>query len=211
MKHPLPSRLRRPAPSRHAAFAAGLRRGASPARVTPAVRALRRLRAWTRLVLRSVQLRTELAPAPGVVAVQVDVHPVARTVLQTHRDAKHSTTHHRETLLLRRTVARLQSTVRNIMRVERTLRETPAAPPPRVSMTLARGPSPAPLANAPAPRHEAEPPRLERPRTAASPSAAAQAEGGLRLPAQELSRVTEHVIHQLDQRVLSYRERTGRI
>jgi hypothetical protein len=31
------------------------------------------------------------------------------------------------------------------------------------------------------------------------------------LPAQELSRVTDHVIRQLDQRVLSYRERTGRI
>jgi hypothetical protein len=31
------------------------------------------------------------------------------------------------------------------------------------------------------------------------------------LPLQELSRVTEHVIKQLDRRVLSYRERTGRI
>jgi hypothetical protein len=31
------------------------------------------------------------------------------------------------------------------------------------------------------------------------------------LPPQELSRVTEHVIRQLDRRVLSYQERTGRI
>jgi hypothetical protein len=33
----------------------------------------------------------------------------------------------------------------------------------------------------------------------------------LTLPLQELSRVTDHVIKQLDRRVLSYRERTGRL
>ena len=33
----------------------------------------------------------------------------------------------------------------------------------------------------------------------------------LTLPSQELSRVTDHVIKQLDRRVLSYRERTGRM
>lgn len=31
------------------------------------------------------------------------------------------------------------------------------------------------------------------------------------LPAQEMSRVTEHVLQQLDRRFLSYRERTGRV
>ena len=33
----------------------------------------------------------------------------------------------------------------------------------------------------------------------------------LSLPPQELSRVTDHVIRQLDRRVLSYRERTGEL
>lgn len=211
MKHPLLSRLRRPAPSRHAAFAAGLRRGASPARVTPVVRALRRLRAWTRVLLRSVQVRTELAPPSGALVVQVDVHPVARTLLQTHRDSSTRATQLRETLLLQRTVARLRSISRSIVRVERTLRETPATPPQRLPMTLARGPAPVPRADAPAPRGQAEPPTPERARSTAWPSAAARAESALKLPAQELSRVTEHVIRQLDQRVLSYRERTGRI
>ena len=56
MKHALLARLRRPVPSRHAAFAAGLRHACAPARVTPALRSMRRLRAWTRLVLRSVIL-----------------------------------------------------------------------------------------------------------------------------------------------------------
>lgn len=211
MKHPLLSRLRRPTPSRHAAFVAGLRRGAAPARVTPALRALRRLRAWTRLVQCSVQVRTELAPTPTAGLLQVDVHPVARTLLLTHRDSSASATHHRETLLLQRTVARLQSTSRSIVRVERTLRETATAPPQRVPMTLARSPAPAPRVEAAAPRPETEPPMPERARATASSSAAAKAESALKLPAQELSRVTEHVIRQLDQRVLSYRERTGRI
>ena len=34
---------------------------------------------------------------------------------------------------------------------------------------------------------------------------------GVSLPPQELSRVTEHVLRTLDRRVLSYRERSGRI
>ena len=34
---------------------------------------------------------------------------------------------------------------------------------------------------------------------------------GVPLPPHELSRVTEHVLRTLDRRVLSYRERSGRI
>ena len=213
MKHALLSRLRRPIPSRHAAFAAGLRHGTAAARVTPALRAMRRLRAWTRVVLRSVQVRTEVASSPpAALAVHVDMHPVARTLLQTLRVSTASATHHRATLLLQRTESRLHTASRSLVRVERTLREAPSRPPQRMAMTLAPGPASAPRADVAPPRRDAEPPLAERPRAPAPPSAAsAAAADAFALPAQELSRVTEHVIRQLDQRVLSYRERTGRI
>lgn len=211
MKHPLLARLRRLPPSRHAAFAAGLRRGAVATRVTPAQRAMRRLRAWTRQVLRSVQVRTEAAAPPRAVVMHVDVHPATRVLLQTHHASTLSATHHRATLLLQHTVARLHSATRTVAHVERTLREAPARPPQRVPMTLTRSPSAAPRADAAPPHRDAESPAVERARTPPPASTARPAASAFALPAQELSRVTEHVIRQLDQRVLSYRERTGRI
>lgn len=49
----------------------------------------------------------------------------------------------------------------------------------------------------------------QRPR--AAPPSLAQPAPPLVLPVQEMSRLTEHVIRQLDHRVLSWQERTGRV
>ena len=211
MKPALLARLRRRAPSRHAAFAAGLRRGAVAARVTPAMRTLRRLRAWTRQVLRNVHVHLDVASPARVAVTQVDVHPVARTVVRTHHASSSIATHHRETLLLRRAVARLHTATRSVARTERTLRAVSTPTPQRVPMSLARGPSPLPRPDTAQPPRDAEPPTPERTRAPAASAAGGAAASTFALPAQELSRVTEHVIRQLDQRVLSYRERTGRI
>ena len=211
MKPPLLARLRRHAPSRHAAFAAGLRRGAVAARVTPAMRTLRRLRAWTRQVLRTVHVHVDVASPARVAVTQIDVHPVARTVVRAHQASSSIATHHRETLLLRRAVARLHTATRSVVRTERTLREVATPPPQRLPMTLARSPSPSPRADTAPPRRDVEPPTSGRTRPPTPSPASSAVASAFALPAQELSRVTEHVIRQLDQRVLSYRERTGRI
>jgi hypothetical protein len=44
----------------------------------------------------------------------------------------------------------------------------------------------------------------------AMPALASRIAAAATLPSAELARVTEHVIRELDHRVLSYRERTGR-
>ena len=79
-----------------------------------------------------------------------------------------------------------------------------AAPP----MHLARNASPAP-ADAASPDHVAIRPS-SKPVMQLFPAATPRTEV-LALPPQELSRVTEHVISQLDRRVLSYRERMGEV
>jgi hypothetical protein len=45
----------------------------------------------------------------------------------------------------------------------------------------------------------------------ATPQRSDEGRGAIALPAQELNRVADHVIRELDRRVLSYRERTGRV
>lgn len=209
MKHPLLARLRHAPPRRHAAFVAGLRRGAGVARVTPQARTLRRLRAWTCRVLRPVRAGPQLTLQQTVATPTVTVQSATRTLLRTHHASSVAATHHRATLLLHRAAAGLHTTAHTLVRLEKTLREARPAPPQRVAMTLARSASAAPRADAAAPRRDAEPPAVEPTRPSAPP-ASRPATPAFALPAQELSRVTDHVIRQLDQRVLSYRERTGR-
>jgi hypothetical protein len=83
---------------------------------------------------------------------------------------------------------------------------------PRVEQVLARA---APAASrAPAsPARSAEVPAFERRphRPPAQPSAPFNAAAPASLPPAELARVADHVIRELDHRVLSFRERTGRI
>jgi hypothetical protein len=82
---------------------------------------------------------------------------------------------------------------------------------PRIEITMVRTQAPAAQAAAMAGAGIAAPgdarpgssqPRFAPPAPPAPP---------LVLPAQELSRLTDHVIRQLDHRVLSWQERTGRI
>ena len=109
--------------------------------------------------------------------------------------------------------------------VERVERQSPAADPagrpivlarferqtvfPRVAMTVvhsARPPAPDPdTPAAPTVVHTRVADHVQIDRASRAPSEA------VTLPVQELARVTDHVIQQLDRRVLSYRERMGRI
>jgi hypothetical protein len=80
---------------------------------------------------------------------------------------------------------------------------------PRVQLTLVRVLPAAPSAA----RVPADPSAVPNPglRTAPAQQRGAATLTPLVLPPQELSRLTDHVIRQLDHRVLSYQERTGRV
>lgn len=80
---------------------------------------------------------------------------------------------------------------------------------PRVTQIVARAHA-APAARGNAALHA--PPQVLEPRSAPRTSAAhTVAIVAPALPPAELSRVTDHVIQQLDRRVLSYRERMGQV
>jgi hypothetical protein len=95
------------------------------------------------------------------------------------------------------------------VRVLRTTRIERHSAYPRVSVVLPRAPAPAPAPTA-------APPTAPSARSAAR--GVSEVRGPLGLPAvreplppQELARVTDHVLAQLDRKVLSFRERHGRI
>jgi hypothetical protein len=80
---------------------------------------------------------------------------------------------------------------------------------PRVTQVVARAPA-APVVRGEAAMHA--PPQVVEPRSAPRTSAPhTVAIIAPTLPPAELSRVTDHVIEQLDRRVLSYRERMGQV
>jgi hypothetical protein len=81
---------------------------------------------------------------------------------------------------------------------------SPAALPRLELIALRAQPAPLPCGGAPE-GHGRPPPFAAQPsmRTAVAPPVV--------LPADELSRVTEHVLRTLDRRVLSHRERTGQL
>ncbi len=83
---------------------------------------------------------------------------------------------------------------------------------PRVTMTLVHPQAPHLARSEAAPAAEPMPPGLRRGNTAPTGRTARSPTGEpIVLPPLELSRVTDHVIRQLDQRVLSWHERTGQI
>lgn len=79
---------------------------------------------------------------------------------------------------------------------------------PRVAMTLTRTQSPAATTAAASAESERE---RRTAVTAGFTDRRGASALSAALPAQELARVTEHVLRTLDRRVLSYRERTGQI
>ncbi len=100
-----------------------------------------------------------------------------------------------------------QSSARPAQAVVAIRRAEASALFPRVAATLARTRAAQPV-----------PPQSAAAPASAPPSRALHAMHGFStpqtlapLPAAELSRVTEHVIRQLDKRVVSYRERTGQV
>lgn len=80
---------------------------------------------------------------------------------------------------------------------------------PRIQMTMVRTQAAAAQAASAASSDLVHGAARERP--GAAPPRIAQAAPAPALPPQELSRLTDHVIRQLDRRVLSWQERTGRI
>jgi len=78
---------------------------------------------------------------------------------------------------------------------------------PRIETIMLRSQPPGAKAAAAADARAA----VASPRPGATQTPAAPQTQPLVLPAQEMSRLTEHVIRQLDHRVLSWQERTGRV
>jgi hypothetical protein len=197
---------------RHAAFAARLanvRRGSRA--VAPLVLALRRLRRSTPRVFTRVQQAMQWhRHATTVQAAQAAAAAPAPRVLLLSRLASRTSTHHLCAIVLQRLLERARPMGRATTRVERTLRVERQVFYPRLALPLPRtAPSVQPGERVrSATAVDSAAPVASAPRLPSLSSAKPQA---IALAPQELSRVTDHVIRALDQRVLSYRERTGRI
>ncbi len=100
------------------------------------------------------------------------------------------------------TVSQTRSTM--VSRIERQIMF------PRISLTMVRTQPPVSSPSESSPRSASSSANWNRGTRLNANSFPATAEL-FSLPAQELSRVTEHVIQTLDRRVLSYRERTGQV
>jgi hypothetical protein len=198
---------------RHSAFTArltGVRRGSQP--VTPMARTLRRLRRWTQRAWRPVQRATYLSWHGTTVHSMrtVVAAPMPRALLL-HRLTERASTDRFSAIVLLPLLERMRPPSRASTRVERILRVERQVIYPRLALPLARSaPSvqPPERVRAATAVDDVAAPVTSPPRLAPSVNARPQA---IALAPQELSRVTDHVIRALDQRVLSYRERTGRI
>ncbi|MCM5680485.1 hypothetical protein M8A51_13200 [Schlegelella sp. S2-27] len=145
-------------------------------------------------------VRAGTALRPGVTTLRPAVAtPAMRvlTVMRSHTHLERSATRHER-----------HTSVPSV-HVLRTMRIERHAAYPRVSVVLSRPPAPAPAPGV------AERAATALPPAAHSPFAAARSlawpAGREPLPPQELARVTDHVLAQLDRKVLSYRERHGQL
>jgi hypothetical protein len=218
-----------PCAARHRAFAARLRRGPVHRTGAPGValtlrrlptHVIERLHGLTRFCTRIVERSVMREPRPGVTprATPAAVREIVR--------------HERRTLLVRLIERRTHAVERLHARViergvEAAARTSAAMPNPvrtavvrRVDLRHVYPPVARVLARAGA-RVESAAERREAPSLPAAPTSPQRAETRrgtapgaaepVTLPPHELSRVTEHVIAQLDRRVRSYRERMGLI
>lgn len=137
-------------------------------------------------------------------------HLVLRGAVPVPAAARHERTLVRSHSRAERTFVRHEShTEVPSVRVLRTARIERHSAYPRVSVVLPRAPAPAPVPTA-------APPTAPPTRSAARGLSEVRGPLGLPavrepLPPQELARVTDHVLAQLDRKVLSFRERHGRI
>lgn len=215
--------------ARHRAFTARLRRGAVDASAVPGitltlrrlpVHVIERLHTLTRLCARvversaargiSVRVTTRTTPAAGRESVRLE----CRTLLERLVERRTHAVERRHAPVIERRIAAEAGATASAQAVERTavarrLDVRHVYPP--VARTLARaGAAPKSAAE----RHETPPtsiPGASPHRAVARGGTAPVTPEAVTLPPNELSRVTEHVIAQLDRRVRSYRERMGLI
>ena len=216
-----------PSHQRHRDFVARLRGGArvSP-RVTPVERVMRRavvLQPLQRVTVQAWMLQPVL-PLQHMRVVERQSHskhhgPTVRIerVLQLRERQQHATLRerllqHTTTLLMRHaSVAPVARAMKQAQPAavatpgERSSAWAPRAVPPVATTVL----SPAGRSQAAEARRPVTPAGREP--AAQRPSALPGLAQPLVLPPQEMSRVTDHVMQQLDRRLLSYRERTGQV
>lgn len=162
----------------------------------------------------TVRLAPQFTVAAVVARTAVDRPAVRHLLLQgavpVPAAARHERTLVRSHTRAERTFVRHEShTEVPSVRVLRTTRIERHSAYPRVSVVLPRAPAPAPVPTA-------APPTAPSTRSAARGLSEVRGPLGLPavrepLPPQELARVTDHVLAQLDRKVLSFRERHGRI
>jgi hypothetical protein len=214
---------------RHRAFAAGLRnRGGVVVRAAPVPQVLRRVQrevllqgVWllVRLAQRLIRRGSTLVTAGGYKALpdrQARMAALLRESIRIgtrlrERACRTLHLHHSRVLVCVRTRDRLPQSdarvreARTVMlqRVERQVMF------PRVAQVMVRGAPPRRAHEVPvSPLTSSAVEQTVGQRNVLLPVAS---KGAGSLPAAELSRVTEHVIRQLDRRVLSYRERMGQL
>ena len=147
------------------------------------------------VVAAPLHLRHGAATLRGVSAAMPAMRVL--TVLRSHTRLERSTTRHE------------RHPCAPSVRVLRTTRIERHAAYPRISVVLSRPPASASATGVAQRAATAQPPAARSPIAAARP--AAWPAGCEPLPPQELARVTDHVLAQLDRKVLSYRERHGQL
>lgn len=184
-------------------------------RVSPLERVMRRTAIHTsRAYTAHVRLQALLGGVTMRHTERVETRQLREVEVPVHTLRQHDRTRVTERVLHQRLLERLART------------QAPAAAPrlsfvtrveqrhaaPRIQLTMVKAQAPAAPAASAASAAKAE--TVTAPgngRTDPSQRRVAPAAPPLALPPQELSRLTDHVIRQLDHRVLSWQERTGRI
>lgn len=146
------------------------------------------------------------APAPrGVPPALGRIVMVRERLMREHR---HVLRHSQRTSSVERPNAVQSQAPPARMVVTHRIERQPSLPP--LALTMVRSSATAALAAVATPNGLAPASALPRSARASDGTRSAVA-SPLVLPQPELARVTEHVIQQLDRRVLSYRERTGQV
>ncbi|WP_341890340.1 hypothetical protein [Variovorax sp. YR752] len=208
------ARLGVPPPAlRHRDFLDGLRRGRRNAPCDLVAQILRHTRLLVRAGRPVLRLRIDVRPVSLVRTTVVAQQTAAERRVE-HVHTLHKV-HRLERLLRERCVERVRTSViggsppsaaRPLAVVALPMRRGWQEQAfPRLAMATVRSPAAAPARTEPA--LPSPPPTVAAARAPATWSPAA----ALVLPADELSRVTDHVLRTLDRRVLSYRERTGQV
>ena len=199
---------------RHRAFLAERRRtGHGVLRVHSVPRMMRRAMTHTlSFVTNASQIYSLRFEAPQTIGLSTSSAALLRTrelqsihVFQAHEHVRHTLFEHARAILLRVCPAGYES--RALARGSLVQRIARAGVFPKLTLTVVRSASPVGAA----PAQAIAMPSATRHTPPPSPRAPIFANAIRPLPADELLRVTEHVLRTLDRRVLSWRERTGQL